>query len=194
VRLRLTTALGLDELPAQIPGWGTVLAGTARGLLERYRHGEWRVVLTDDHGRLHHVLLIRRRPDLQRPPGPRRAPPPRRGRHGPAIVELQVPTTLLAALDPHQHPPWAGLLTDLQHRSAALADRPHGPPDQHLRPEQARHRRPSAEVTRWVQVRDRRCVAPSCRRPAHASDLDHTLDHALGGPTLSWDLGCMCKR
>ena len=43
VRLRLSTALGLDDMPAQVPGWGTVLAGTARELLDRHRHasGGW---------------------------------------------------------------------------------------------------------------------------------------------------------
>ncbi len=189
VRLRLTTALGLDELPATIPGWGTVLTGTARSLLDRYRDGEWRVVLTDDHGRLQHLLLARRRP---RPPSPRR--PARRGRRGPAIVEIQVPTTLLAALVPDDHGSWASLLRELQARLGELDPAAPDPPDQGVEPDAARHRRPSAEVDRWVRVRDRRCVAPSCRRPAHAADLDHTVDHALGGPTLSGNLGAWCRH
>ncbi|WP_285660062.1 HNH endonuclease signature motif containing protein, partial [Actinomycetospora sp. NBRC 106375] len=160
-------------------------------------------------GRLQHVLLTRHRPRLpdpppgspgrssSRPPGPRRDQHRRRGRHGPAIVELQVPTTLLAALDPAAHPHWARLLTDLQTRLAQLyapGGPPPGAPDQHLAPEQARHRRPSTEVQRWLQVRDRCCVAPACRRTAHATDIDHTLDHALGGPTLSRALGCWCRH
>ena len=61
-------------------------------------------------------------------------------------------------------------------------------------PAQARRRRPGAEVDRWVRVRDRQCVAPGCRRPAYASDLDHTLDHALGGPSLSWNCGVWCRH
>ena len=49
-------------------------------------------------------------------------------------------------------------------------------------------------MDRWVRVRDRHCVAPGCRRPAYASDLDHTLDHALGGPSLSWNCGVWCRH
>ncbi|WP_433787466.1 DUF222 domain-containing protein [Actinomycetospora sp. CA-101289] len=189
VRVRLTTALGLDDLPATIPGWGTVLAGTARSLLDQHRDGEWRVVLTDDQGRLQHLLLARRRP---RPPGPRRRE--RRGRRGPAIVELQVPTTLPAALVPDDHGFWGPLLHELQARLGDLGHAAPDAPDHGVDPDAARHRRPSAEVDRWVRVRDRRCVAPSCRRPAHAADLDHTVDHALGGPTLTGNLGAWCRH
>ncbi|WP_285660088.1 hypothetical protein, partial [Actinomycetospora sp. NBRC 106375] len=85
------TALGLDEHPAQLPGWGTLLPATARAMLARYHHGEWRIVLTDPTGRLQHVLLTRHRPRLpdpppgspgrssSRPPGPRRDQHRRRG-------------------------------------------------------------------------------------------------------------------
>ena len=90
VRLRLKTALGLDAHPGTVPGYGAVLAADARSMILRRLDGEWRVVLTDD-GHLQHVLLARRRP------------PDPRGRHrtrgrSAAIVELQVPTTVLAAL------------------------------------------------------------------------------------------------
>ena len=189
VRLRLTTALGLDEHPGSVPGYGTVLAGDARSLALRHRDGEWRVVLTDDQGRLQHVLLARRRP--RRPPGPRgrhRA----RGRRA-SIVELQVPTTLLAALDPDDHPDWAPLLRELQQRLAELG-RPGAPPDRNAGPADRARRRPGAELDRWIRVRDRHCVAPWCRRPAHKADLDHTLAHARGGPTSSWNLGAWCTH
>ena len=189
VRLRLSTALGLDQHPGSVPGYGTVLAGDARSLALRHRDGEWRVVLTDDQGRLQHVLLARRRP--HRPPGPRgrhRA----RGRTA-SIVELQVPTTLLAALDPNDHPDWAPLLRELQQRLADLG-RPGAPPDHNAGPEDWARRRPGAELDRWIRVRDRHCVAPWCRRPAHRADLDHTLAHARGGPTSSWNLGAWCTH
>ncbi|MDD7917017.1 HNH endonuclease signature motif containing protein [Actinomycetospora callitridis] len=197
VRLRLSTALGLDDMPAHIPGWGTVLAGTARELLERHRRSEWRMVLTDDDGRLLQVLLPRRRPrSADRPAGPHR-PGRRRGTGSNAIVELQAPATLLAALAPDDHDTWAPMLHELQHRLTAdhPPDQPPGrPPDHAATPAQARRRRPGAEVDRWVRIRDRHCVAPGCRRPAHASDLDHTLDHALGGPSVSWNCGVWCRH
>jgi hypothetical protein len=182
VRLRLSTALGFDDMPALVPGWGTVLAGTARTLLDRHRDGEWRVVLTDDDGRLRRVLLPRRRP---RPPGPRRGP------GSTAIVELAAPATLLAALTPDDHGPWAALLHELQ---ARLGEGDDGPPDSDATDSDAARRHPLAEIDRWVRVRDRQCVAPGCRRPAYASDLDHTVDHARGGPSLSWNCGVWCRH
>ena len=30
---------------------------------------------------------------------------------------------------------------------------------------------------------------PACRRPAHRAELDHTIDHALGGPSVHANLG-----
>ena len=89
------------------------------------------------------------------------------------------------------------MLHELQHRLTTdqPPDQPPGsPPDHAATPAQARRRRPGAEVDRWVRVRDRHCVAPGCRRPAYASDLDHTLDHALGGPSLSWNCGVWCRH
>ncbi|GAA4773234.1 hypothetical protein GCM10023200_02060 [Actinomycetospora chlora] len=183
VRLRLTTALGLDDLPGQVPGYGIVLARQARQLLGRHRRGEWRVVCTDDQGRLQHVLLARRRPHRPRPGGS--------GQRCRAIVELHVPTTLLAALDPRDHGAWAALLAELQRRLAELP-LAGGPPTATVA--DLYRRRPRVEIDRWTRVRDRCCVAPACRRRAQASDLDHTLDHAFGGPSLDWNLGVLDRH
>ncbi|WP_345417944.1 HNH endonuclease signature motif containing protein [Actinomycetospora chlora] len=183
VRLRLTTALGLDDLPGQVPGYGTVLADHARTLLSRYLGGEWRVVCTDDQGRLQHVLLARRRPHPPRPGGS--------GQRCRAIVELHVPTTLLAALDPRDHGRWAALLAELQARLVELP-REGGPPVATVA--DLYRRRPRIEIDRWTRVRDRCCVAPACRRRAQSSDLDHTLDHAFGGPSLDWNLGVLDRH
>ncbi|GAA4784854.1 hypothetical protein GCM10023200_18260 [Actinomycetospora chlora] len=183
VRLRLSTALGLDDLPGQVPGYGMVLARQARQLLGRHRRGEWRVVCTDDQGRLRHVLLARRRPGQPRPGGS--------GQRCRAIVELQVLTTLLAALDPADHGGWASLLAELQQRLAELP-REGGPPA--ATAGDFSRRRPRVEIDRWTRVRDRCCVAPACRRRAQSSDLDHTVDHALGGPSLDWNLGVLDRH
>ena len=83
-------------------------------------------------------------------------------------------------------------------RTAAAARRPR-PPRRHPRtsnagPDDRARRRPGAELDRWIRVRDRHCVAPWCRRPAHKADLDHTLAHARGGPTSSWNLGAWCTH
>jgi hypothetical protein len=184
LRLRLSTALGLDDIPGAVPGYGTILSGQARSLLHRYQRGEWRVVCTDDHGRLQHVLLARRRPF------PRARTRGRGGGCG-AIVELQVPTTLLAALHPGEHGAWGPLLVELQARLAELPTAG-GPPAQSVA--DLFRRRPRVELDRWVRVRDRHCVAPACRRRAQSSDLDHTLDHAWGGPSLDWNLGVLDRH
>ena len=187
IRLRLSTALGLDQHPATVPGYGTVLPHDALTMIMRRLDGEWRVVLTDPQGRLEHVLLARRRP------GPRDRYGTRGRAHTRSIVELQVPTTLLAALDPDAH---GSLGTTARRPPARLTElgRPGTPPDDHADAHERARRRPGAELDRWIRVRDRHCVAPGCRRPAHKADLDHTLDHALGGPTSSWNLGAWCPH
>ncbi len=40
---------------------------------------------------------------------------------------------------------------------------------------------PGAGLRRHIQLRDRTCVAPGCRRPARKADQDHTSDHAVYG-------------
>ncbi|MGH3765489.1 MAG: HNH endonuclease signature motif containing protein [Pseudonocardiaceae bacterium] len=43
-------------------------------------------------------------------------------------------------------------------------------------------------------MRDRYCIGPGCRRRAAATDLDHTHDHAHGGPTVTTNTGPACPR
>ena len=62
-------------------------------------------------------------------------------------------------------------------------------------PEQdPRARFPNAAMTAWIRARDRTCRARGCRIPARACHLDHTIDHAHGGPTSHNDLGPLCGR
>ena len=53
---------------------------------------------------------------------------------------------------------------------------------------------PSADMKRFLCARDQHCRFPGCRQPAHRCDRDHTLDHALGGPTDVCNLACLCRR
>lgn len=54
--------------------------------------------------------------------------------------------------------------------------------------------RPSAEMRRYLRARDRRCRFPGCRMLARLCDGDHTIDHALGGPTHVGNLADFCRR
>lgn len=67
VRVELSTLLGHDEHPGEIPGWGPITAQHARDTVARQRRAEWRFAVTDDGGRLVFDGLTRRRPsDLER--------------------------------------------------------------------------------------------------------------------------------
>ncbi len=54
--------------------------------------------------------------------------------------------------------------------------------------------RPTADLKRHLQARDQRCRFPTCGMPARHSDLDHTRDAVLGGPTTDTNLGALCRR
>ena len=42
-----------------------------------------------------------------------------------------------------------------------------------------------AALRRHIQIRDRYCVFPGCRRTARACDIDHTVEFRDGGPTTA---------
>lgn len=54
--------------------------------------------------------------------------------------------------------------------------------------------RPGEKLRRQLRARDQRCRFPTCRMPVRDSDLDHTHDAALGGPTEEGNLGALCRR
>jgi hypothetical protein len=54
--------------------------------------------------------------------------------------------------------------------------------------------RPPAALRRQVMERDGRCMAPSCRRPAHQADLDHTVPFHRGGATCACNLAVLCRH
>ena len=77
-------------------------------------------------------------------------------------------------------------------RAAQHADR-----DRHLADLDARpgDRLPGAALRRHTEIRDRTCTfAGVCRRPAHASEQDHSHDHADGGATRRSNLGPLCDQ
>jgi hypothetical protein len=126
------------------------------------------------------------------------------------ILELQI-----SATDVHRlltakvnHPAWARVIEDILTQHATMtappqatepaadpgdvaagvaAEAAHAPAGSACdEGGQASRRLPGAGLRRLVQIRDRRCVHPTCRAPATRTDIDHTVDHALGdvGPAM----------
>ncbi|MEV8240641.1 DUF222 domain-containing protein [Microbacterium testaceum] len=52
----------------------------------------------------------------------------------------------------------------------------------------------SAAIDRYLRARDRHCRWPGCTVPAIRSEVDHTLDYALGGNTDVGNLSHLCQR
>src|SRR6185312_10532873 len=91
LRVALSTLLGRDRYPGEVPGWGPVTAEIARTIVIAQRGAEWRFAITDSAGQLLLAGVTRRR--SQRPTATGELPPCRGG-----IVELQLPATLLTEL------------------------------------------------------------------------------------------------
>ncbi|QIK61815.1 DUF222 domain-containing protein [Leucobacter viscericola] len=53
--------------------------------------------------------------------------------------------------------------------------------------------RPSAAIKRFLAARDLRCRAPGCNVTVNRSDIDHTIDAALGGATSTDNLANLCR-
>ncbi|HEV2375511.1 MAG TPA: HNH endonuclease signature motif containing protein [Streptosporangiaceae bacterium] len=56
------------------------------------------------------------------------------------------------------------------------------------------HYRPPPSLAHRVQVRQRTCCFPGCRRPATRCDLDHTIPYDQGGRTCECSLAPLCRR
>ncbi|HEX6930518.1 MAG TPA: HNH endonuclease signature motif containing protein, partial [Streptosporangiaceae bacterium] len=54
--------------------------------------------------------------------------------------------------------------------------------------------RPPAPLSNAIRARNRTCAFPGCRRPAAASDLDHTIPYDQGGRTCPCNLAPLCRR
>jgi hypothetical protein len=184
IRVGLATLLGRDRRPGEIPGLGPVTAEMARTAVAAQRRGaEWRFGIVDDDGYLLLAGVTRRRPRIA---GSEPAP----GRVQGGIVELHVPAALLdeLAVDPSACGEWAGVVADLAGQYARR-EQLQAPLD--AKPD-ARFAR--GALARYVQVRDRYCCHPGCQSPAAAAELDHTHDHAAGGPTTRANIEPGCER
>jgi hypothetical protein len=62
IRVEMSTLAGLDDKPAEIPGWGPVLADVARQIVDEASDAEWRIIPTDENGQPVGVTTTKRRP------------------------------------------------------------------------------------------------------------------------------------
>lgn len=209
LRVELSTLLGLDRHPAELPGLGYVPAGVAVEMLPRLLRGEWRFVVCDENGEPIWSGITAARPRLGLP---NRRPNDARGR---GIVELQLTEAQLARWRGEaaagQHAAWSAVIGDIGERIDAVAlddlsrDARHdavgkcvdggadanrsGSADPDVRRRVAR-----AGLRRWVEVRDRYCLHPACRMPATRTDQDHRADYAAGGHTTAENLDSVCRH
>ncbi len=202
LRVGLSTLLGHDRHPGDIPGWGTVTAETARALAAAQHRAEWRYALTDQEGRLILGGITRRRPRAPEGNGQGSGPgvglpatgqerEPIRG----GIVELHIPSTLLAELAAHPETcgPWASVIDDIATQyHASVTNAPDGSGGTGGQDPSARFA--GAVLRRHIQIRDRTCVYPGCRCSARQADLDHTVDHGHGGATTEANSGPLCRH
>ncbi|MGH3491528.1 MAG: pentapeptide repeat-containing protein [Actinopolymorphaceae bacterium] len=58
----------------------------------------------------------------------------------------------------------------------------------------SRRYKPTAAQRRLIQAMHRTCSQPGCSRPAVQCDLDHVVEHRLGGPSCMCNLAPLCRR
>jgi HNH endonuclease len=188
----LSTLLGQDEAPAELPAWDYVPAWLARHLVAGMDSAEWRYVVCGPDGRAAAGGLVKARPDG---PGGR----VRRDRRRGGIVEIALTTTELdeltglaglagPAAGPGRRGRWQPVINAILGDHAAAAN---PSPDAASAPGP---RVAGARLRRWVQQRDRACVHPTCQAPAASTDQDHRIDHATGGPTSADNLASTCRH
>ena len=188
VLVPVTTAAGGSLELAEIPGFGPLLPGTAREVMdmaEAFRRiavdsltGE--VVTVDDAvptGRNHEKV----RPE------------------GPATIASTDKLAVQLAEGTADKPVQPGMRpTDLaRHRPGAervpeaLARMSAAPLV--VRALDSPHYRPSGRLTRHLEARDRTCQVPGCHRRAGSTDKDHRIPWPCGATTLA-SMACLCRR
>ena len=163
------TLLGLSATPGEAAGYGLLDAEDARDLgAAAARHPDTRWCVT-----------------AVNPDGTAAAHGCARGRHPP-------PGTATGGNSPRPDPPLGTTLRDylagLRIRMTPVA---RGHCD-HILAESGY--RPSRALAHLVKVRNARCTAPGCGRPAARCDLDHTVAWDQGGITCECDLAPLCRH
>ena len=163
-----SAATGESGTPADVAGFGLVHAADARDLLAaaaRDPHTRWCVTaLHPDGTAAAHGCAYGRHPPPGTGPGPASGPDPPPGTR---------PQDLIGRLRIE--------LTPIARGTCG-----------HARAEPGY--RPSRKLQHLVKVRNARCIAPGCGRPAARCDLDHTVPWDQGGLTCECDLAPLCRH
>lgn len=163
-----TTATGATSHPGLLAGYGPIDATTARDIIatDIARVVAGRPSTRDARMRWRHTLTDDSGRLLSTTGWPKPQPAPRR----PSQASDR-------------------LADGKSHQAGVAAPAPATPPQ-----DQPTQRAPGAELARWITTRDRTCRAPGCRVPARAADIDHTTNHANGGPTSHDNLAVVCRH
>jgi Domain of unknown function (DUF222) len=181
----LSTLLGLSATPGEAAGFGLLDAPEARDLIAaaaRHPDTRWCVTaLHPDGTAAAHGCAAGRHP-----------PPTGSGSSDDIPGPDPPPGTRSCDKTPGPDPPPGtrsrNFLSSLRIRMVPVA---RGHCD-HARAEAGY--RPSRTLQHLVKVRNARCTAPGCGRPAARCDLDHTLAWEQGGITCECDLAPLCRH
>jgi hypothetical protein len=165
VIIPIGTLRGTSAHPGEVPGYGAVPASLARAIAARATGQRWCYTILDQAGRpVGHGHT--------RPHGGDTG-------HREFLAEVTVNLekyVISRECEPETRRP-AGSETDVGgQRPSKDAYRP---------PDSLRH---------LIEIRDRTCRFPACRRPARRCDIDHTIPYKRGGPTCECNLAPLCRR
>jgi hypothetical protein len=168
----LPTLMGLADRPADLSGWGPVIADIARRIADQRGDDPeivWWYSITDPFtgALLYHGTTRPPRPDAR------------------AVRQDRSPRP-----DASNRPGMTGRGTGRAGRPGTSDAGPAGRPRRDRR--RRDRRRPTPRQRAFVIARDRTCRGPGCRAPAHRAEIDHIHDHAAGGPTRTWNLDAKC--
>ena len=206
ITVPLDTLLGQSATPGEAAGFGMLDPDDARDLVAaaaRHPDTRWCVTALHPDGTAAAHGCARGRhppPSMASPAGPAGDPPdpdPPPGNSPPTNTGSPSgpdppPATATGGGSPGPDPPLGvgarDYLAGLRIRMTPVA---RGHCD-HTRAESGY--RPSRALAHVVKVRNARCTAPGCGRPAARCDLDHTLAWEQGGITCECDLAPLCRH
>ena len=193
----LATLLDLDGPPGEVAGFGPVDAGTTRALAAaaaRHPATRWCVTVTDEAGRVigHGCRRREHAPAGGAPPGD--GPPgdgPPGGGHRSDAPCVGTPCGGAAgggaagggAACGDGAPGGRALLIKIDPLAVGCCAHDRETAGYQLTP-RLRH---------LIEIRDRTCTFPGCRRPATRCDKDHTLAYDQGGRTCECNISPLCR-